>query len=79
MGGQGGAGESPAGPTARRWQALRTLDGGPSKLYPGGQIKFDAKGRRVDAGLTIIQWQSGIPVTVYPPNLALAQAVWSKK
>jgi len=47
------------------------LDGGPSKLYPGGQIKFDAKGRRVDAGLTIIQWQSGIPVTVYPPNLAL--------
>jgi branched-chain amino acid transport system substrate-binding protein len=55
------------------------LDGGPSKLYPGGQIKFDAKGRRVDAGLTIIQWQSGIPVTVYPPNLALAQAVWSKK
>ena len=46
-------------------QALRTMDGGPSKFYPGGLIKFDAKGRRVDAGLTIIQWQSGIPVTVY--------------
>jgi len=60
-------------------QALRTMDGGLSKFYPGGLIKFDGKGRRVDAGLTIIQWQSGVPVTVYPPNLALAQAIWSKK
>jgi branched-chain amino acid transport system substrate-binding protein len=60
-------------------QALRTMDGGPSKFYPGGRIKFDDKGRRVDAGLTIIQWQSGVPVTVYPPELAMAQAIWSKK
>jgi branched-chain amino acid transport system substrate-binding protein len=60
-------------------QALRTMDGGPSKFYPGGLIKFDGKGRRVDAGLTIIQWQSGVPVTVYPPDLAIAQAIWSKK
>src|SRR5262245_24432340 len=60
-------------------EALRTMDGGPSKYYPGGRIKFDDKGRRVDAGLTIIQWQSGVPVTVYPPDLAMAQAVWSKK
>jgi branched-chain amino acid transport system substrate-binding protein len=60
-------------------QALRSMDGGPSRFYPGGLIKFDAKGRRADAGLTIIQWQSGVPVTVYPPNLALAQAIWSKK
>jgi ABC-type branched-subunit amino acid transport system substrate-binding protein len=52
-------------------QALRTMDGGPSKFYPAGLIKFDDKGRRVDAGLTIIQWQSGVPVTVYPDNLAL--------
>jgi branched-chain amino acid transport system substrate-binding protein len=60
-------------------QALRTMDGGPSKFYPGGLIKFDGKGRRVDAGLTIIQWQSGVPVTVYPPDLAVAKAIWSKK
>jgi branched-chain amino acid transport system substrate-binding protein len=60
-------------------QALRTMDGGPSKFYPGGLIKFDDKGRRVGAGLTIIQWQSGVPVTVYPPDLAMAQAIWSKK
>ena len=55
------------------------MDGGPSKFYPGGRIKFDDKGRRVDAGLTIIQWQSGVPVTVYPDNLAFAKAIWPKK
>jgi branched-chain amino acid transport system substrate-binding protein len=60
-------------------EALRTMDGGASKFYPGGRIKFDDKGRRVDAGLTIIQWQSGVPVTVFPPDLALAKAIWPKK
>ena len=59
--------------------ALRQIDGGPSKFYPGGRIKFDDKGRRVEAGLTIIQWQKGTPVTVYPPDLAIAKAIWSKK
>lgn len=59
--------------------ALHTMDGGPSKYYPGGVIKFDDKGRRVDAGLTIIQWQSGTPVTIYPDSLAVAKPIWSKK
>jgi branched-chain amino acid transport system substrate-binding protein len=60
-------------------QALRTLDLGQSKYYPGGLIKFDDKGRRVDAGLTIVQWQNGVPSTVFPPDLAMKEAVWSKK
>jgi branched-chain amino acid transport system substrate-binding protein len=60
-------------------QALRTMDGGPSKYYPGGQLKFDDKGRRVDAGLTIIQWQNGVPVTVFPSELAMAKPIWTKK
>lgn len=59
--------------------ALRTMDLGPSKYYPGGLIKFDDKGRRVDAGLTIIQWQKGVPVTVYPPELAVAKPIWVRK
>jgi branched-chain amino acid transport system substrate-binding protein len=58
--------------------ALRTMDGGPSKYYPLGEIKFDDKGRRLGAGMTIVQWQSGIPVTVFPPELALAQPLWPK-
>ena len=60
-------------------QALRTMDDGPSTFYPGGQIKFDERGRRAGAGLTIIQWQSGVPVVVYPDNLALAQPLWPKR
>jgi branched-chain amino acid transport system substrate-binding protein len=59
--------------------ALHTMDGGPSKYYPGGQIKFDEKGRRIDAGLAVIQWQSGVPVTIYPDDLAVAKPIWSKK
>jgi branched-chain amino acid transport system substrate-binding protein len=59
--------------------ALRKIDGGPSRFYPGGRIKFDDMGRRVEAGLTIIQWQKGTPVTVYPPELAVAPPIWVKK
>jgi len=29
--------------------------------------------------LTIIQWQKGVPVTVYPPELAMAAPIWVKK
>jgi branched-chain amino acid transport system substrate-binding protein len=58
--------------------ALRTMDGGPSKYYPLGELKFDEKGRRVGAGMTIVQWQSGVPVTVFPPELALAEPFWPK-
>ena len=60
-------------------EAFRTMNGGPSKYYPGGQLKFDEKGRRVGAGVVIVQWQSGVPVTVYPPDLALAEPFWPKK
>jgi branched-chain amino acid transport system substrate-binding protein len=60
-------------------EALRKMDDGPSKYYPGGVMKFDDKGRRVGAGLTIIQWQKGVPVVVFPNELALSQAIWPKK
>ncbi len=60
-------------------EALRTMDAGPSKYYPLGQIKFDEKGRRVGAGMTIVQWQSGVPVTVFPQELAVAQPFWPKR
>jgi branched-chain amino acid transport system substrate-binding protein len=28
--------------------------------------------------MTVVQWQSGVPVTVFPPELALAQPLWVK-
>ena len=49
-------------------EALRTMDGGPAKYFPGGQIKFDEKGRRVGAGLTVVQWQSGLPTRCFRPS-----------
>lgn len=60
-------------------QALRTMDGGPAKYYPGGQLKFDEKGRRVGAGVTIVQWQNGVPVTVFPKEIAMAEPFWPKR
>jgi branched-chain amino acid transport system substrate-binding protein len=60
-------------------EALRTMDAGEAKYFPGGQLKFDEKGRRVEAGMVIVQWQDGVPVTVYPPALAQASPFWPKK
>ncbi|MGA0594147.1 ABC transporter substrate-binding protein [Enterovirga sp. CN4-39] len=60
-------------------QALRTMDGGPAKYFPGGQLKFDDKGRRVGAGVTIVQWQNGTPVTVFPKEIAVAEPFWPKR
>ena len=47
-----------------------------AKFFAGGRIKFDEKGRRIDAPLVIVQWQKGEPVTVYPAESAQAKAIW---
>ena len=63
-------------------EALHTMDlttGPAAKTFPGGHIKFDDAGRRVGAPLVIVQWQNGVPVTVYPPEAAFAQPVWPKQ
>lgn len=59
--------------------AMRALDEGKTPYFPGGELKFDEKGRRVGATLTIIQWQDGVPVTVYPEEQAIAKAIWPGK
>ena len=61
-------------------EAIRTMDTreGPAKYYPGGRVKFDEAGRREDADLAIVQWQDGVPVTVYPTASALAKPIWPK-
>jgi branched-chain amino acid transport system substrate-binding protein len=58
--------------------ALRRMDltSGPAKYFPGGRLKFDARGRREGASLLIVQWQAGVPITVYPPEAALASPIW---
>ncbi|GAB5376809.1 MAG: ABC transporter substrate-binding protein [Acuticoccus sp.] len=57
-------------------EALRNLKGGASAYYPGGTLSFDEMGRRDGASLTIIQWQDGVPVTIFPEDLAVSQPKW---
>src|SRR5215471_10208508 len=72
-----------AGLTDRRKvaEAIRAMDTseGAAKYFAGNHIKFDEKGRRVDAPLVIYQWQQGIPVTVYPKGPGTANPRWAAK
>jgi len=62
-------------------EAIRTMDvtDGPARYYPGGRVKFDDRGRRVGAELLIVQWQNGVPETVFPAAAAVAKPVWPPK
>ncbi len=62
-------------------QAIHAMDTTESsaKYFAGGRIKFDERGRRVDAPLVIVQWQKGEPVTVYPPESATAKPIWGTR
>jgi branched-chain amino acid transport system substrate-binding protein len=61
--------------------AIRAIDTttGPANFYAGGKLKFDERGRRTGAALMIVQWQKGEPVTIYPPEAALAKPNWPKR
>ena len=62
-------------------RALREMDlkDGAANFFPGGRVKFDASGRRVGASLLIVQWQNGVPVTVYPAQDAVAKPLWPSR
>lgn len=63
-------------------KALRAMNltGGPAIFFPGnGKLKFDGNGHREDASLLIVQWQKGVPITVYPAKDALADPAWPKR
>src|SRR6516165_9504192 len=62
-------------------EAIRAMDTseGAARYFAGNHIKFDDKGRRVDAPLVIFQWQQGVPVTVYPRGPGTAQPRWALK
>jgi branched-chain amino acid transport system substrate-binding protein len=56
-------------------RAMNLTTGPAAQCFPG-PIKFDEKGRRVEVPMIFAQWQKGVPITVFPTNLALATAVW---
>lgn len=56
--------------------ALAKLDvtSGPGAIMPGGHVAFDSNGMNKHVVPVIIQWQDGLPRTVYPKELASAKA-----
>lgn len=58
-------------------QALQSLDVGnnpAASLLPGGsRLRFAPNGRRMDTAVQLLQWQSGRPVVVSPPDVANGQ------
>jgi branched-chain amino acid transport system substrate-binding protein len=56
-------------------EALRGLDisEGPAAQYlSGGRVRFDEVGHRTDAAPVLVQWQHGVPVTIWPEDVAVA-------
>jgi branched-chain amino acid transport system substrate-binding protein len=56
-------------------RAMNLTTGRAAQCFPG-PIKFDDKGRRVDVPMIFAQWQKGVPLTVFPADLALAKPFW---
>ena len=55
------------------------ITGEPATFFPGnGKLKFDNSGHREDASLLIVQWQKGVPITIYPAKDAVSPPIWPK-
>src|SRR3954447_3314072 len=54
------------------------LTTGPAAHSFPGPIKFDDKGRRENVPMIFAQWQKGVPITVFPEDLAMATPFWAK-
>lgn len=55
------------------------LTEGPAAVAFPGAVAFDESGRRTGGQLVIVQWQDGVPVSVYPPEQALGTPRWPKQ
>jgi branched-chain amino acid transport system substrate-binding protein len=54
------------------------LKDSPANIAFPGPVKFDAAGHRIDAPLVMVQWQNGVPHTIFPADRATAEAKWPK-
>ena len=48
------------------------IESGPVVAALNGPVSFDSKGMRVNPPALLLQWQNGVPVVVYPPDVAVA-------
>lgn len=55
-----------------------TLTDGAVNYFPGDVLRFDTTGKRVDAGILVIQWQDGVPLTVFPQAEAVSTVLWPR-
>jgi branched-chain amino acid transport system substrate-binding protein len=69
------AGEASRSAVAEALRNTNTTEG-PAAFYPGGKIEFNEAGLNVGAALVIVQWQNGEPVSVFPPETAMAEPIW---
>ena len=53
-----------------------TLTQGAINYFPGDVLRFDRTGKRIDAGILVIQWQDGVPLTVFPQAEATSTVRW---
>jgi branched-chain amino acid transport system substrate-binding protein len=62
-------------------EQIRKMDltSGPAASAFSGGVKFEPNGRRARAKVLVVQWQKGVPVTVYPPESAQAKPFWPKR
>jgi branched-chain amino acid transport system substrate-binding protein len=61
--------------------AIATMDlttGPAAQTLLPNRIRFDERGRRVDASPVIVQWQGEEPYTIYPAKVATKTPIWPK-
>ncbi len=48
------------------------IESGPTVAALNGQVSFEASGKRINPPGLLLQWQNGVPVVVYPSDVAIA-------
>jgi branched-chain amino acid transport system substrate-binding protein len=69
------AGSADRNKVAEAIRAMNLTTGMAAQCFPG-PIKFDDKGRRENVPMIFAQWQKGVPITVFPTDLAMAKPFW---
>jgi branched-chain amino acid transport system substrate-binding protein len=71
-------GEADRVKVAEEIHKMELIEGPAAVAFPG-TVAFGDDGRRTGAQLVIVQWQDGVPVSVYPPEQALGTPRWPKE
>jgi branched-chain amino acid transport system substrate-binding protein len=61
-------------------EAMHTMkiESGPAVAALNGPVSFEASGKRVNPPGLLLQWQNGVPVVIYPADVAVAAPLKAK-